>query len=573
MPLLSISRNEETLFTYAFEELCLIGRDPCCQLILPDKAVSRKHAIIFKNSCDNFVIKDLGSSNGTFVNNERIDIHTLFPNDIITICNFLIIFSQYNIGKKPLKIVLDGYEDPEAKVVVDANRYSFSKVLSREADIPRIRKLLEHLEIIYAISDSIARILDIPELLKSTLYHIVRVFPKADQCFTLLYDKQTGNLELKASYVKKGHDEKEISISSALIGEVIGKKQAVLSTDATSDDRFKYSNSIMWMGIHSVLVVPLICRTEFLGILYMGSFEMSDVFKEDDKELMTGIANQVAVAIKNAYMHEYHMKQQRINLDLEYARRIQQSFLPKKVPKLQQIACNRLYKPAFDVGGDFYDFITIDEGKIAVIIGDVSGKGVSAALMMAKFTSELRLAACSLKEPGQVLTYMNDMVNSSFQEESFITVFYSIFDIQNYELIYGNAGHMPVLLTRDKKVYEVGSKMFPALGLFDDKSFSQLTWKLQTGDRLLYFTDGITEMRNQHGEFFGIENLKEIMTMDLKEDETFVSHHIESKLKAFRGRSIQSDDLTIVEIKIVGDVQHQEDIINEGILKTYCKRC
>jgi serine phosphatase RsbU (regulator of sigma subunit) len=319
------------------------------------------------------------------------------------------------------------------------------------------------------------------------------------------------------------------------------------------------------MGIHSVLVVPLLYRKDFLGIVYLGSFEMSDVFKEDDLELLTGIANQVAVAVKNAYMHEFQLKQQRINLDLEYARRIQKSFLPQKLPRLEPIAFNYIYKPAFEVGGDFYDFITIENGTIAVVIGDVSGKGVSAALMMAKFTSELRLAACSLKSPTQVLYHMNDMVNTNFHEESFITLFYSIIDIQNLELIFGNAGHMPLLLVRDNKVIELGVNMCSALGLFDDSTYSQMTFKLQPQDRLLYFTDGLTETKNRKGKFFGMRRLKYILTDNTASTDPFVSRRIEAALKDFRGQSIQADDLTIVEVLIQTEaVQHQSDVHDDA---------
>jgi sigma-B regulation protein RsbU (phosphoserine phosphatase) len=525
-----------------------MGRDTSCQITLTDMTVSRQHASIFQDEQGRFILQDLQSGNGTFVNGIRVETAVLCNNDVITVGDFTLNFFIDDFPKTQLKIVSDNDKISNIRDTIDVRNHSFTQIISSETDTIRIKKLMGHLQTVYDISNSVVKILDIEELLKKILSQLLDVFRGADQGFIILYNKEAKRLELKASQSKVKLNSNEVRISRTLIKEVVTNRHSILCTDASTDERFKGRASIVAMGINSILVVPLTHQDEFLGLIYLNSINQSNVFVKDDLELLTGISNQVVIAIINARMHKHLLKQQKMQLDLSYARQIQESFLPHKLPSVEGYEFDCRYKSYFEVGGDFYDLFTLSDGRIAILIGDVSGKGVSAALLMAKVTSELRMAIHSMVAPSQVMNYINNLISETFQDDRFITLLYTLLDPSKDELIVGNAGHMPLLLRRGRKVHEVGASSNPALGIIPGMEFSAQAVKLKKGDALFYFTDGISESQNKEGEMLGVDRIKKAMLSSKIYDSTCMCALVAREEKKFRGAEHPSDDLTMVEV-------------------------
>jgi serine phosphatase RsbU (regulator of sigma subunit) len=553
MAVLTITDKHNDTRHYEIHDFCLLGQDPKCQIVLPDLLTSKKHAAIIQKDNDDYIIIDLSSMTGTYVNGVRVASKTLNPNDIISINDYTIQFTKGLIPEnEPVEVIFDKSDHVESVNAIDVSRHSFTKVFSRETDASRIRKLLAHLEVIYEISNTVSSLMELEDLLKTILLHLLRVFPIADHCCILLFEEDSTTARLKVSHTREGAKEMAIRISQALLDEVIKNKQALLSTDCIYPDcQTTKQTSDEDKKLHSLLIVPLFCREKFVGMIYLNSFEAACVFTNDDLELLTGISNQIAVAVVNARMHDYMLKQQRIQLDLNYARRIQKSFLPTDLPKLSSYDFNYFYKPAYDVGGDFYDFIPVSDRKIAIIIGDVSGKGVSAALLMARATSELRIAAYTLIEPANVLFHMNRLISNTFQDDCFITLLYTVLDIRCHELQIGNAGHLPLLLKRNNAVIELGKADNIVLGLIPNAAFVQQKITLEKGDHLFYFTDGITEARNKDRDLFGMDRIGEAFLQyqhqpNAKPD--FCSLLTERLFKFLKGQPYRSDDITMVEL-------------------------
>jgi serine phosphatase RsbU (regulator of sigma subunit) len=292
----------------------------------------------------------------------------------------------------------------------------------------------------------------------------------------------------------------------------------------------------------------LIYREEAIGLIYLSNFGTEIVYEKEELELLTGISKHLAVAIANASMHEYMLKQQKMQLDLNYARRIQNSFLPATLPKLKNYRFQCIYKPAYEVGGDFYDVIPINRKKIAIAIGDVAGKGVSAALLMAKVTSEIRIAAHTLIEPYRVLHALNNIINTTFHEDCFITLLYCVLNIKTNEITIGNAGHLPVLICRDNTIIQSTSGINMALGFMPDINYEQEKMVIIKGDRLILYTDGIIDCKNKEGQFFGLPRLHgEVLNYCFNPDIPFCQY-MQDVIKKFKGHGMLTDDLTLVEI-------------------------
>ncbi|GAF98892.1 unnamed protein product, partial [marine sediment metagenome] len=273
----------------------------------------------------------------------------------------------------------------------------------------RLRTLLE-------IFQSIGTALDEDELLERILDQLFDVFPESGRGFIILRDPDTGMLTPRA--VKKAKpdvtdSEERLPISGTIIEYVLERKQAVLSADAMSDDRFPTSQSILDFEMRSVMCAPLMYEDEVLGFILLDTQRIASNYDEEGLTLLAGIANQAALSIANARLHSQLLKRERLEQDLRNARRIQNSFLPTEPPHVGDYEFVDWYGTALEVGGDFYDFIELPGGEVVVVVGDVSGKGITAALMMAQMASNVRFFAGARPQPAELLAKLNQVALSS----------------------------------------------------------------------------------------------------------------------------------------------------------------
>jgi serine phosphatase RsbU (regulator of sigma subunit) len=296
------------------------------------------------------------------------------------------------------------------------------------------------------------------------------------------------------------------------------------------------------------LVVPLVSQGELIGLLNLGPRLSQQEYSADDRKLLSDLATQTAPAVRVAQLVRQQQREaqerERIEQELRVARLIQQTLLPKAVPERAGWAVAAYYQPAREVGGDFYDFLELEDGRLGLIVGDVTDKGVPAALVMATTRTMLRAAAQRLDSPGEVLERVNDVLYPDIPPNMFVTCLYAILDPHSGRLVYANAGHdLPYLRRRATPggASELRATGMP-LGLMPGMGYEEKEAELEAGDSVLFYSDGLVEAHDPRREMFGFPRLQ-----------GFVGAH--------RGGATMIDFLLTELARFVGDGWEQEDDI------------
>jgi len=299
------------------------------------------------------------------------------------------------------------------------------------------------------------------------------------------------------------------------------------------------------------LVVPLIGQGELLGALYLGSRLSDQPYSGDDRRLLGSLASQVAPAMKVAQLVREQQaeakERERIEQELRVAALIQQTLLPKELPAIRGWSVDAFYRPARAVGGDFYDFIELADGRLGVIIGDVTDKGVPAALVMATCRSMLRGAAQGNDSPAAVLAEVNDNLVPEIPPAMFVTCLYAIVDTAAGNVVFANAGHNLPYVRSSDGVVELRATGMP-LGLMAGMDYEEKTYRLDHGDVMVLTSDGITEAHNPDGEMYGFARLMGQVANKSKGDDVVAS--LVGDLEKWSGPgSEQEDDITLVVVR------------------------
>jgi len=303
-----------------------------------------------------------------------------------------------------------------------------------------------------------------------------------------------------------------------------------------------------------VLVVPLVSSGELIGLLHLGPRLSERDYSTDDRHLLDSLAGHAAPAIRVGQLvleqQAEARQRERIEQELKVAQLIQQQFLPKELPDLPSWTVAAFYRPARQVGGDFYDFIQLRDGRVMVVVGDVTDKGVPAALVMASTHSLLRSTAPELTSPGAVLAHVNDLLCHDMPSAMFVTCLALLLDPKSGLIEYANAGHdLPFLRTADG-VVELKARGMP-LGLMTGMDYEQKTAELQTGDCLLLHSDGLAEAHSPTREMFGFPRVGEVVGRGLS-GEALIDLCL-SELDRFTGPDHeQEDDITLVSLQRTG---------------------
>jgi serine phosphatase RsbU (regulator of sigma subunit)/putative methionine-R-sulfoxide reductase with GAF domain len=305
------------------------------------------------------------------------------------------------------------------------------------------------------------------------------------------------------------------------------------------------------LGTHIFTALPLRVRERLSGVLLVGYAEGSPALSARRMGLLTGIANQAALALEAAQLYQQTVQQERLQHEIELARSIQASFMPECCPHLEGWQLAVEWRAARGVGGDYYDFIPLDAQRLGLVIADVSDKGVAAALYMALSRAVMHAAALSYPHStAEALRHVNQVLMEDTRSGMFVSMFYAIVDLSTGRLSYARAGHNPPLLLRahEKSV----SMLAPAgmvLGVADDAGLIEETTTLAPGDVLLLYTDGVTEAINEHEEEFGLERLERITNSALGQSAGAQVSLVDAAVRVFTGERPQFDDFTLVVLK------------------------
>ena len=531
-------------------EAAILGRHPDCDIVLDVGAVSRQHARIVRVGTDYFV-EDLNSRNGTFVNDQRIDgRHKLAENDQVRICDLVFLFHQ---GPPQSAVTVGRSDDKTEPAVVfdDEKTISGSQVMSK-LDVSSVASGLRltvnaeaKLKALLEIGRNLGTALELNQVLSKLLDNMFAIFLQADRGFIMLKDRATGRLIPKAVKHRREDADDTIRISRTIVSEVMESKEAVLSADAATDSRFSMSQSIVDFQIHSIMCAPLVASEgQVLGIMQIDTVDPRRHFNAEDLEVLASVACQAAVAVENAQLHEIALQERILESELDQAKRVQQAFLPAEKPSMTGYDFFHFYEAATHLGGDYFDYIPLPGGHLAVVLGDVSGKGAPAALLMAKLSAEARYCLATEPTPVAAVYRLNRVFCESAWEGRFITFVVVVIDPARHELTVVNAGHMaPLLRTVSGRVEEAGPEQSGLpLGVDSDIGYSGFSLPLAPGESLTLYTDGITEAMNVANELYGIARLRDAMST-AGGSVTTLGQQIIGDVRRFAGSRAQSDDM------------------------------
>ncbi len=302
------------------------------------------------------------------------------------------------------------------------------------------------------------------------------------------------------------------------------------------------------------LVVPLVSQGELIGLLNLGPRLSQQEYSADDRKLLNDLATQTAPAVRVAQLVRQQQQEarerERIEQELRVARLIQQTLLPKAVPELPGYDVAAYYQPAREVGGDFYDFLELEDGRLGFIVGDVTDKGVPAALVMATTRTMLRAAAQRIGSPGEVLGRVNEVLVPDIPPNMFVTCLYAILDAESGRLVYANAGHdLPYRRRagRSEGAEELRATGMP-LGLMPGMDYEEKEIVLERGESVLFYSDGLVEAHDPRREMFGFPRLQGLVGAHRSGGSALISFLL-SELARFTGEGWeQEDDITLVTL-------------------------
>lgn len=490
----------------------IIGRHPECEVQLDDGSVSRQHAkITFDRG--QYYLHDLNSRNGTYLNDNAINGPTkLYDQSEIKICDVMLVFSlsEPTTNEAQAKRATTDSENPQtsnSSVFIDDFADLRSHVMS-QLEIPSHysknhhhasaeEKLNAITKIAHALSESVER----DQVLTRILDFLFELFVEADRGFIILKNDQ-GILEPLGIKTRRPGQEEQIRISRTIINDVINNRRPVISSDAASDDRFDMSQSIVDFRIRSMMCAPMInSKDEAIGVIQLDTLKKSIAFNEQDLETLVTVAMQASLAVQKSEMFEAAKRAESFRADMKLAHEIQQRFLPQRAPESNGFEFFSYYRPMQQVGGDYFDYVQLDENRIGVVVADVVGHGIPAALLMAKVSAEARFALATCDSPVDAVTRMNDSL-SGMNLDRFVTLVLGLLDTEKKVVTLVNAGHMPPILRNAAGEFQELAREEAGipLGIMKDFEYHSVDVALEDGDVLVMYTDGINEAMNADGQ-------------------------------------------------------------------------
>jgi phosphoserine phosphatase RsbU/P len=379
-----------------------------------------------------------------------------------------------------------------------------------------------------------------------------------DDLFSLILDLALSAVDAKRGIIltfdgtelavraSRGQD---FTISTAVRDRVLLNRCSLMIEDAQIDDLFRSQHSIVAQRVRSILAVPLQTGQQVIGLLYIDNGELLRPFDQEDLDLLTVLANVAAIRIEHARLAEIEQQEKLTAFELDQARDIQKGLLPASVSEVEgcQLAAANL--PCRTVGGDYYDFLPYSDGRVALVIGDVSGKGLPAALMMSSLQARVQMLAETQPDADEAVSILNRNLCARCPAGKFITFFFAVFQPQTGLLSYANAGHnYPLILRADGTVDQLrGSDM--VLGIVPGMKYQLRQAYLGPGDLLALYSDGVTEARDHLSNEFGEEGLSRFLQAHQERSLAEIVERLQGCVQQWTDRSLFADDFTVVLIR------------------------
>ncbi len=569
--------DEATQYVLEGEQIVL-GRHPNCEIVLQSGVVSRRHAQILV-SHGMYYVEDLRSRNGTYVNEQVISgRHELQEGDQLRLCDVVLTFAF-----TPSALLTAKNQD-ESGGVGRTLEVSNSDILNLSSSVEESRMYLPHeieveveesfdsstavrkvssfdpedslvdpnvkLRAILEITQAIGRELKVEKVLPKMLSTLFNIFPQAEQGFVLLRDNELSKLKVKASRARGQQTVDNVAVSMTVVRHAMQTREAILSKNVSDDSRFKQSTALSRMQIRSIMCVPMVTpENEGIGVIQIVTRDEQQAFSEEDLDLLVSLASQASLAVANARLHEEDLVRREIERDMEFATQVQLGFLPKSRPKVDGYTFSDFYEAALSVGGDYFDYIKLPDGRIAMAIGDVAGKGIPAALLMARLYSSTRFQLLTCPTIAEAVSGLNEEISSSGLGHRFITFLMMVINPETHTMEIVNAGHLsPLVRSADGAVEALGKdESNLPLGIVPDLQYTSMTRPIAPGETIIAFTDGVTEAMNTKKEIFGTKRLEELFG-NLPDEIQLVIDGVVNETEAFADGMNARDDTCLIGV-------------------------
>ncbi len=542
-----------------------IGRSARNDLCIPDPFASRVHAEVRREG-DEYVLQDLGSANGTLYNGATVEgvIH-LRAGGRIQIGETEIIFDDgtYNSGMGATMITDNsGTSLPEATIALASGDRTTSGLLeaiegarTKPEEIAAVStrvapkaKQGDLLALISKVGITLLASATLNETLEQIVTLVFEAVP-ADRCVIMMRDEGSEELRVAVARLRDRVGEVgEIRVSRNVLDEVVIRGKSVLTSDAQHDPRFA-SGTMVLQGVRAVLAVPLGVSEKVFGIIYADSPISEGRFTEDHLKVLTTLASVAAIRVENARLVEARLERERLERELALASEIQQRFQPTAPPHINGYELQGISFPCYEIGGDYYDFIEREDGRLVIALGDVSGKGTAAALLMSSLHAAIHAQSASHDSLVATISAVNRYLADNIPANRFVTLFYAELDPESGSLAFLNAGHNPPLIVHNAGTVEQLSSGGLPLGIKRDAEYREGRTQMQPGDVLVIYSDGVTEAVSPTGEEFGPTRLYEVVSRNVEASAAGIRDRIESSLTKFAQGTSAADDITLVIVK------------------------
>ncbi len=411
-------------------------------------------------------------------------------------------------------------------------------------------------EAIRSINQKLINIVDLQklfDLLQTFLYETMQIKP-----ITILWQKDNEEKYTVRRFQDANNNQNIFFTNDdAVIKKMQQKQQLIdLSPLKAQTDRISEDEKKRWDLMKTELILPLLWKDSLIGIISLGAKEQDEPYYKEDIELLETLGDQINISLKNTFLTEELREQERMKKELEVARRIQMNSLPQSDPQIPGLDISGISIPALEVGGDYYDYLDFVDGRFGIVVGDVSGKGTSAALYMSQLKGILKTASKFCKSLKDLMIEVNSLTYKSIEEKSFITLTCGVFDLKSRKFKLIRAGHLPLIHFSAKKnswgeLIPKGIGIGLEKGTIFNKELEEVEIKFNSGDIFLFYTDGIDEVRNLSGDEFNMRKLIDVLHKNGWDNAYSLRKRIISEVEEFSGDTAQKDDMTLVVAKVL----------------------
>jgi phosphoserine phosphatase RsbU/P len=545
-----------------------IGRSSRNDICLSDPFASRLHAELRREN-EQMLLVDNGSANGTYLNGQKMSgAVRIRVGDVVRIGETEI---EYSMGEQAAMSGATVYLSdlsgnlPADTITTRIPARSTSELISSiqsgsiAGDIlsgTGVKTMLapqsparDLLSIVSQVGIALLPRTTLEDTLKLTIDLVFQAIP-AERGYLLLKEKDELVCKIARDVQHDANSQSlsQIQLSSSISNKVLTEGIPILTSDAMHDPRFQAQQSVVLSNIRSVMAVPLASGEETFGMIYVDN-PFHNRFKEEDLKVLTTIASVASIKIEHERLLDERLEKRRMEEELKVASEIQMRLQPVSPPKLEGWDMTAVSFPCREIGGDYYDYIPRRNGKMALAVGDVSGKGTGAALLMSSVHAAVRAQTQTQASISEIMGEINGYIYENSPSSKYLTLFYSVLDPATGELAYSNGGHnTPLLLRTGGEMVKLDKGGLP-VGLMPGISYDEDRVQFHPGDVLIIYSDGITESVNLQDEEFGEARLIEVVKNNLHRSASGIRDRIDEALSRFVGTAAAVDDMTVMIVK------------------------